>query len=127
MFNHQPELPWLSFRTVSLRAYLQETRIISCEIMAVFPSLTRMTIAWKLVAWFMRLSGGLEEGAQHIEFFGADTYFKKGNVYNYVVSVPWRKVRMHEVMLAWEMNGKPLPKIHGAPLRVVVFGYIGAR
>lgn len=58
---------------------------------------------------------------------GVDTYFKKGKVYNYVVSVPWRKVRVHEVMLAWEMNGKPLPKIHGAPLRAVVFGYIGAR
>ena len=25
------------------------------------------------------------------------------------------------------MNGKPLPKIHGYPLRVVVTGYIGAR
>jgi len=25
------------------------------------------------------------------------------------------------------MNGKPLPKIHGYPLRTVVFGYIGAR
>ncbi len=58
---------------------------------------------------------------------GVDTYFKKGKVYNYVVSVPWRKVRVHEVMLAWEMNGKPLPKIHGYPLRSVVFGYIGAR
>ena len=32
-----------------------------------------------------------------------------------------------EVLLAWEMNGQPLPKIHGAPLRVVVTGYIGAR
>ena len=58
---------------------------------------------------------------------GVDTYFKKGKVYNYVVSVPWRKVRINEVMLAWEMNGKPLPKIHGYPLRAVVFGYIGAR
>lgn len=49
-------------------------------------------------------------------------------MYNYAVSVPWRKVRQNEeVLLAWEMNGKPLPKIHGYPLRVVVTGYIGAR
>ncbi|TBU59053.1 sulfite oxidase mitochondrial precursor [Dichomitus squalens] len=72
--------------------------------------------------------GGILPEAKHLEFIGADTYFKKGNVYNYAVSVPWRKVRQNEeVLLAWEMNGKPLPKIHGFPLRAVVTGYIGAR
>ncbi|KUI74367.1 Sulfite oxidase, mitochondrial [Cytospora mali] len=75
--------------------------------------------------------GGLKnaEGDEdmHLEFYGADTYFKKGKVYNYVVSVPWRKVKFNEVLVAWEMNGKPLPYIHGFPLRTVVFGYIGAR
>ncbi|KAI9815314.1 MAG: hypothetical protein M1827_002794 [Pycnora praestabilis] len=75
----------------------------------------------------IKYCGGLKEGGKHLEFYGADTYFKKGNVMNYVVSVPWRKVKVNEVLLAWEMNGKPLPHMHGAPLRVVVFGYIGAR
>ena len=75
----------------------------------------------------IKACGGLKDGGQHLEFFGADTYFKKGNVFNYVVSVPWRKVKLNEVILAWEMNGDPLPKIHGYPLRVVVAGYIGAR
>ena len=77
----------------------------------------------------VKYCGGFKDGVDgmHLELYGADTYFKKGHVMNYVVSVPWRKVKLNEVLLAWEMNGKPLPRIHGFPLRAVVFGYIGAR
>lgn len=64
----------------------------------------------------IKACGGLKEGAKHLEFVGADTYFKKGQVYNYAVSVPWRKVKLNEVMLAWEMNGEKLPRIHGFPV-----------
>jgi sulfite oxidase len=71
--------------------------------------------------------GGLTNNAKHLELYGVETYVKDLNVGNYVVSIPWSKVKSNEVILAWEMNGEPLPKIHGFPLRVIVMGYIGAR
>ncbi|TQN65094.1 Sulfite oxidase [Colletotrichum shisoi] len=72
----------------------------------------------------VKACGGLAGGAKHLEFYGADTYFKDDETMNYLVSVPWAKVKANEVMLAWEMNGEPLPRIHGYPLRIVVFGAI---
>ncbi|EEA24323.1 sulfite reductase, putative [Talaromyces marneffei ATCC 18224] len=58
--------------------------------------------------------GGLVNGGKHLELYGAET-------------VPWSKLKANEVLLTWEMNGEPLPAIHGYPLCVVVMGYIGAR
>ncbi|KAF2024164.1 molybdopterin binding oxidoreductase [Setomelanomma holmii] len=75
----------------------------------------------------IKACGGLVDGAGHLEFYGADTYFKDDHVMNYLVGVLWSKVKANEVLLAWEMNGEALPRIHVYPLRVVVLGYIGAR
>lgn len=39
-------------------------------------------------------------------------------------SVPIDKA-LDDVLLAWEMNGQPIPLVHGGPLRVIVPGYYG--
>jgi DMSO/TMAO reductase YedYZ molybdopterin-dependent catalytic subunit len=40
-------------------------------------------------------------------------------------SIPLSKARRPEVLIAYEMNGKPLPQSHGFPVRAVVPGFYG--
>lgn len=40
-------------------------------------------------------------------------------------SLPLKKARRPEVMLAYKMNGKDLPAAHGAPVRLLVAGWYG--
>lgn len=86
------------------------------------------TASWTGVslADVLALAGPLPE-AEHVGFVGADLSEEIAPAEPFAGSVPLDKARRPEVLLAWGMNGAPLEPVHGAPVRVVVPGYIGAR
>ena len=67
---------------------------------------------------------GLKERAAHVAFAGMDTPLGKAGI-KFVRSIPIEKA-MSSTLLAYEMNGDPLPLKHGYPLRALALGWTGA-
>lgn len=65
---------------------------------------------------------GLKAGAKHLHTFGADAPPEK--VPPFHRSVELEKI-LQDGIIAFEMNGQPLPRLHGAPARLVVPGWAG--
>lgn len=70
---------------------------------------------------------GVAERARYVEFLGLDQVERQGHEFGFGGSIDLTKALSAEVILATELNGAPLPPVHGFPLRAVVPGWIGAR
>ncbi|WP_455379132.1 sulfite oxidase [Petrachloros mirabilis] len=65
----------------------------------------------------------LKSQAKHVQFLGADRPVL-ASVPLFVRSIPIEKALHPDTLLAFEMNGRPLPLLHGAPLRVITPGWM---
>ena len=66
---------------------------------------------------------GVQAGARHVQLQGADRPVV-ASVPLFTRSIPLEKARHPDTILAYEMNGRPLPLLHGAPLRVITPGWM---
>jgi DMSO/TMAO reductase YedYZ molybdopterin-dependent catalytic subunit len=67
---------------------------------------------------------GLKDDARHVSFEGLDEPLGKAGI-KFIRSIPIDKA-LSSTLLAYEMNGEPLPLEHGYPLRALALGWTGA-
>ena len=69
-------------------------------------------------------AAGVLDTAVYVAYYGEDPHLS-GNPEDVPISrgVPLSKAMDESTLLAWEMNGEPLPPHHGFPLRVVASGF----
>jgi DMSO/TMAO reductase YedYZ molybdopterin-dependent catalytic subunit len=70
---------------------------------------------------------GLKSSAVYTGYYGKDIHLS-GDPNKVVISrgTPIEKAIEGHTLIAWEMNGRPLPALHGFPLRVVTPGWPGS-
>ena len=68
---------------------------------------------------------GIGDGAVEVLFTGLDRGVEGGEEQQFQRSLPLDAALGDEVLLAYELNGAPLPPQHGFPLRLLVPGWYG--
>lgn len=68
---------------------------------------------------------GIRDGAVEVAFTGLDRGVEGGEEQDYQRSLPLEEALREEALLAYAMNGAPLPPQHGFPLRLVIPGWYG--
>jgi DMSO/TMAO reductase YedYZ molybdopterin-dependent catalytic subunit len=109
----------LSLEDLRSMPAVEEYATLACIGNAV-PARAIGTALWKGVrlSSILERAGVLADRAQDVVFIGAD---------NYTDSIPLERALQSGTILAYEMNGEPVPRGHGAPLRAIVPGIYGMK
>jgi DMSO/TMAO reductase YedYZ molybdopterin-dependent catalytic subunit len=67
---------------------------------------------------------GVKTGGTNVEMHAADRPL--GTMPAFVRQVPMAKAMHPDTIIAYAMNGEPIPLVHGAPLRAIIPGWEGA-
>lgn len=72
-------------------------------------------------------AAGIKSSAIYTAHYGTDPHLS-GDATKETLSrgMPLAKAMQNEVLLVWDMNGKPLSHIHGGPVRLIVPGWPGS-
>jgi len=70
-------------------------------------------------------AAGVKAGAVHVAGQGGD-FGVVATAAPVIRSIPMAKAMEEHTLIAWDMNEKPLPKVHGYPLRLMVPGWVGS-
>jgi DMSO/TMAO reductase YedYZ molybdopterin-dependent catalytic subunit len=77
------------------------------------------------LASVIEAAGGLTDRAVELVFAGLDHGIDGGVEQHYQRSLPVAEALGPEALLAYAMNGAPLPSQHGFPLRLIIAGWYG--
>ncbi len=129
----------LDLSLASIRARPQRTVTVTLECAGNGRSLLEprpLSVPWLLEAigtatwtgtsvWPILEEAGVAPDAAEIVFRGTDRGIQGDVEQDYERALTLEEVRRPEVILAWEMNGRPLEPQHGYPLRLIVPGWYG--
>ncbi|MDQ4018644.1 MAG: sulfite oxidase, partial [Actinomycetota bacterium] len=68
---------------------------------------------------------GIAAGATEVVFTGLDRGVENGVEQDYERSLPLEEATRNDVLLAYAINGQPLPPQHGFPVRLIAPGWYG--